>query len=97
MESLEKGWFPSLVKSFPNLHNYLINSISLASNEEYVISTDDLKIYLWNLQKPHDAYNVVDIKPDNLDDIQEVITCSKYHPFSDNLFLYGTSKGSIKL
>jgi len=49
MENFEKGWFPSLIKIFPNLHNYLINSINLASNEEYVISTDDLKIYLWNL------------------------------------------------
>jgi hypothetical protein len=49
LEAVEGGWVPSLSKTFPNLHQFLINSISVASNEEYIISNDDLKVYLWDL------------------------------------------------
>ena len=41
----------------------------------------------------------VDLKGDqkNIQDIKETITCSKFHPTSDSLFIYGTNKGSLKL
>jgi hypothetical protein len=29
--------------------------------------------------------------------MKEMITCSKMHPLSDSLFVYGTSKGSLRL
>jgi serine/threonine-protein phosphatase 2A regulatory subunit B len=39
----------------------------------------------------------VDIKPDKIEEVDEVITFSKYHPTSDSLFVYGTSKGTLKM
>jgi len=56
-----------------------------------------LRINLWNFEYPKKAFNVVDLKPDNLEELSEVITCSSFHPTADNLFLYATSKGIIKV
>lgn len=39
----------------------------------------------------------MDLKPDNLEELSEVITSSQFHPQLDNLFLYTTSKGVIKI
>jgi serine/threonine-protein phosphatase 2A regulatory subunit B len=41
----------------------------------------------------------VDFKGDqkNIEDIKETITCSKFHPTSDSMFVYGTNKGSLRL
>jgi len=41
--------------------------------------------------------NVVDIKPGNMEDLTEVITCSCFHPIECNTFLYSSSKGALKL
>ena len=40
---------------------------------------------------------MVDLKPDNLEDLSEVITCARYHPVDSNVFLYATSKGVIRV
>ena len=37
---------PTLTKQFPSLHRYHINSISVSANEEFMISSDDLRVYL---------------------------------------------------
>lgn len=33
----------------------------------------------------------------NIDEMKENITCSRMHPMSDSLFLYGSNKGSLRL
>lgn len=40
---------------------------------------------------------MVDLKPENLEDVSVVITCSKFHPTQDNQFLYSTSNGITKI
>ena len=97
LKVIDDGVNPTLKRSFPNLHNYHINSISLSSNGENFLSSDDLKIYLWDLENTKVAYNFVDMKPDNFEELSEVITASQFHPISDNQFIFSTSKGSIKL
>jgi serine/threonine-protein phosphatase 2A regulatory subunit B len=52
---------------------------------------------LWNIEEPNKAFVPVDIKPDNIEEADELITFSKYHPTSDSLFAYGTSKGTLKM
>ena len=72
MEVIETAYVPNLNNSFPSLHTYLINSISVADNEEILISSDDLRVNLWNIEKPSQVFGCVDLKPDNLEDVSEV-------------------------
>lgn len=97
VKSVERNWTPTLKRKFPMLHTYHINSISVASNGENFISSDDLRIYLWNMENTQVAFNIIDLKPDNFEELNEVITASQFHPTHDNLFVFSTSKGLIKM
>mmetsp|Transcript_11596 Transcript_11596/g.10115 ORF Transcript_11596/g.10115 Transcript_11596/m.10115 type:complete len:190 (-) Transcript_11596:1196-1765(-) len=97
MQVSETGLMPTLLRSYPQLHQYHINSLSSCSNGENFLSGDDLRINVWTLDSTNEAYNVVDLKPDNLDEISEVITSAKFHPLNNNLFLYSTSRGICKV
>lgn len=44
-----------------------------------------------------DGPDIVDIKPANMEDLTEVITASEFHPHHCNLFVYSSSKGSLRL
>ncbi|KAL3961581.1 hypothetical protein ACCO45_003104 [Purpureocillium lilacinum] len=45
----------------------------------------------------HQSFNIVDIKPANMEELTEVITAAEFHPVSCNWFMYASSKGTIKL
>lgn len=80
-----------------NAHAYHINSISLNCDEETFLSSDDLRINIWNLEMPTQAFNVVDIKPEVMEDLNEVITSAKCHPCHCHLFIHSSSKGIVRL
>ncbi|XP_063086272.1 protein phosphatase 2, regulatory subunit B, gamma isoform X2 [Cavia porcellus] len=82
---------------FANGHTYHINSISVNSDCETYMSADDLRINLWHLAVTDRSFNIVDIKPANMEDLTEVITASEFHPHHCNLFVYSSSKGSLRL
>lgn len=84
-------------KTYANAHAYHINSISVNSDGETFISSDDLRINLWNLNIQDQSFNIVDIKPANMEELTEVITAAEFHPMSCNWFMYASSKGTIKL
>lgn len=84
-------------KIYSNAHAYHINSISVNSDQETYLSSDDLRINLWNLDIPNQLFNIVDIKPANMEELTEVITSAEFHPNQCNLFMYSLSKGTIKL
>jgi len=84
-------------KTYANAHAYHINSISVNSDGETFISSDDLRINLWNLNIQNESFNIVDIKPTNMEELTEVITAAEFHPKSCNVFMYASSKGTIKL
>lgn len=84
-------------RSFAHAHDYHINSISTNSDGETYISADDLRINLWNLEVNHQSFNIVDIKPANMEDLNEVITSAEFHPTQCNTFAYSSSKGTIRL
>ncbi|KAI8370526.1 protein phosphatase 2A regulatory B subunit [Radiomyces spectabilis] len=84
-------------KTYANAHAYHINSISVNSDGETYISADDLRINLWNLDISEQSFNIVDIKPANMEELTEVITAAEFHPWQCNLFMYSSSKGTIKL
>ncbi len=93
----EQLFKPSLKQEFFKLHKYAINSISLTQNDEFMLTSDDLKIYLWSLTNPNTPYNIINKTPFDMVDLSEVITCSSLSKKNDNLFLFGTSTGAINL
>eukprot|EP01028_Stygiella_incarcerata_P006560 TRINITY_DN267_c1_g2_i1.p1 TRINITY_DN267_c1_g2~~TRINITY_DN267_c1_g2_i1.p1 ORF type:complete len:451 (-),score=86.25 TRINITY_DN267_c1_g2_i1:533-1885(-) len=82
---------------FSNAHAYHINSISLSSDKQTFLSADDLRVNLWHIGLAEQSFNVVDIKPESLDEVFEVITTASFHPSHCSLFLYSTSRGATKL
>ena len=52
---------------------------------------------LWSLESSAQSFNIVDIKPANMEDLTEVITCSVFHPSHCALFAYSSSKGCVRL
>ena len=82
---------------YGNQHAYHINSLSVNSDCETFISADDLRINLWHLESSGSSFNIVDIKPNNMEDLTEVITSAEFHPNQCNLFAYSSSKGAIRL
>uniref|UniRef100_A0A3P8YR77 Serine/threonine-protein phosphatase 2A 55 kDa regulatory subunit B n=1 Tax=Esox lucius TaxID=8010 RepID=A0A3P8YR77_ESOLU len=82
---------------FANAHTYHVNSISVNSDHETYMSADDLRINLWHLGITDRSFNIVDIKPVNMEDLTEVITAAEFHPHHCNLFVYSSSKGTLRL
>ncbi|CAM8960584.1 unnamed protein product [Rhodiola kirilowii] len=82
---------------YAHAHDYHINSISNNSDGETFISADDLRINLWNLEISNQSFNIVDVKPANMEDLTEVITSAEFHPTHCNMLAYSSSKGLIRL
>ena len=61
------------------------------------MTSDDLAIYLWDLEEPEKTFITVDLKPEKMEELNEVITTAKFSPFRDYNFVYGTSKAVVKL
>lgn len=82
---------------FANAHGYHINSVSVNSDGDTFLSADDLRINIWNADITTDVFNVIDLKPPNLEELTEVITTSSFHPKNCNTLMYATSRGCIRL
>ena len=41
----------------------------ISSDGETFISADDLRINLWNLERSNQSFNIVDVKPANMEDV----------------------------
>jgi serine/threonine-protein phosphatase 2A regulatory subunit B len=84
-------------RTFSNAHAYHINSISLNSDGESFMSCDDLRLNLWNLRVNTDSFNIVDVKPANMEALSEVITSASFHPVECQTFIYSSSRGCVRL
>ncbi|KAI4336179.1 hypothetical protein L6164_014737 [Bauhinia variegata] len=84
-------------KVYAHAHSFNINSISNNSDGETFISADDLRINLWNLDVNDQGFNIIDMKPSNMEDLTEVITSAEFHPLHCNLLAYSSSRGFIRL
>jgi len=53
---------------------------------------------MWNLNRPDVPYIALDyLKGMEVEDVKENITCGKFHPTSDAMFVYGTNKKTLKV
>ncbi|XP_036424738.1 serine/threonine-protein phosphatase 2A 55 kDa regulatory subunit B beta isoform [Colossoma macropomum] len=87
----------SLRRVFANAHAYHINSISINSDCETYLSADDLRINLWNLDITDRSFNIVDLKPENMEELSEVITVAEFHPHHCHLMAFSSSTGTTRL
>eukprot|EP00117_Sycon_ciliatum_P006522 scpid64504/ scgid1840/ Serine/threonine-protein phosphatase 2A 55 kDa regulatory subunit B alpha isoform; PP2A subunit B isoform B55-alpha; PP2A subunit B isoform BRA; PP2A subunit B isoform PR55-alpha; PP2A subunit B isoform R2-alpha; PP2A subunit B isoform alpha len=44
-----------------------------------------------------ESFNILDIKPANMEELTEVITAAEFHPSHSHEFVYSISKGSIRM
>ncbi|KAF2591268.1 hypothetical protein F2Q70_00040156 [Brassica cretica] len=95
--NLETSLVARCRRVYAHAHDYHINSISNSSDGETFISADDLRVNLWNLEISNQSFNIVDVKPTNMEDLTEVITSAEFHPIHCNMLAYSSSKGSIRL
>jgi len=84
-------------RKFGNAHAYHINSISVCSDGETFLSSDDLRVNLWSLHRSDRSFNIVDIKPENMEELTEVITSAVFHPHDCHTFMFSSSCGKIML
>ncbi|KAL4566608.1 hypothetical protein LXL04_030728 [Taraxacum kok-saghyz] len=96
-ENIGDGAIARCRKMYGHAHDYNINSISNNSDGETFISSDDLRINLWNLEVSDQCFNIIDLKPSNMDDLTEVITSAEFHLSHCNLLAYSSSRGFIRL
>lgn len=50
LKLIDQGLCPSLKRTYANLHSYHVNSLSVCANGENFISSDDLAMYLWDIE-----------------------------------------------
>jgi len=75
-----------------------INSLSENKiNTNNFISSDEFKIFLWDLNVPTEVFNLVDIEPSMEVENPEKITKSIVCDYNPHLLAYGTNKGNIKI
>jgi serine/threonine-protein phosphatase 2A regulatory subunit B len=43
---------------------------------------------MWNLEITNQSFNIVDIKPDNMEELTEVITSASFHPKQVQFYIY---------
>jgi len=90
-----EGYFAKEKYQYRGCHNYNVNSISLAQDGEIFLSADDLRINMWNIENNTLAFNIVDLKPGQIEELSEVITHVEFHPVRSDMFVYSSSKGYI--
>lgn len=94
---INESWEGKQRSYYRNAHEYHINSMSLCSDGEQFLSADDLRVNIWNIENNTSVYNVLDMKPANIDELDEVISSSEFSGRNPNLFLYTTSKGFLHI
>lgn len=95
--NVEDGTLARCRKVYAHAHDFNINSISNNSDGQTFISADDFMINLWNLEVNNQCFNIIDTKPPNMEDLTEVITSAKFHPFHCNLLAYSSTRGFVRL
>eukprot|EP01132_Coremiostelium_polycephalum_P005238 gene5238-6519_t len=87
----------NLKRTFEHEEIFNINSISVNSDGKTFLSSDELRVYLWDLNINQECFNIIDLKPSNIQLLNEIIRVTEFHPTQCNYLVFGTSRGSLKL
>ena len=92
-----KSWDHEMKRSFPNFHLSTVNHLSVCSDNMSFVSADDLQVLLWNVESKNSAYKILDIRSENLEEEEELITSVQYHPFLDHQLICSSSEGTVRV
>ena len=96
-QTVDEGYESFERKQYKFCHNYNINSLSVSPDGQNFLSADDLRVNLWSIENNDIAFNLVDLKPPNIEELAEVITFVEYHPKRSDIFLFSSSRGYISI
>lgn len=88
------------VSSYTGAHEQVpIHSLSLCSDEQTFLSADDFQVQWWNLETSESAkpYCLVDIHPEDMNNVSELLTAASFHPTHGSLFMVASSDGWSKV
>jgi serine/threonine-protein phosphatase 2A regulatory subunit B len=94
---VNEGWEGRCKALYRSAHEYHINSLCLSPDGENFLSADDLRVNLWHVDDSTQVYNVIDMKPKSMEELDEIVTHCEFHPRNSSVFLYTTSKGLLHL
>lgn len=77
---MNESWEGRYKQQYRNAHEHHINSLCVSPDGENFMSSDDLRINLWNIEDNSVVYNLLDIKPKSVDELDEVVTHTEFHP-----------------
>lgn len=96
LEAVDAGYGAELKIELPNKHLSPIKQISRSFNEQFLLSSDESQIFMWDLEEAKRPYLVCDLTS-NAKSERESISCASMHPNSDSLIVVGMNKGSLKI
>ena len=94
---INESWEGRCKQYYKSAHEYHINSLCISPDGENFLSADDLRVNLWNVENATTVYNILDMKPKSIDDLDEVISHCEFHPTMPSVFLYTTTKGFLHI
>lgn len=99
-----RSWDHELKRIFPNFAQASledrpsrINGLSACCDNQSFVSSDDFQILLWNIENTKNAYKILDIKPDNYEEVEELLTSISYHPYHDHQMIASSTNGYLRL
>ena len=86
-----------LRQTFPPVHDFRIHSLSVHPTRDQFLACDDLSLTLWHLEHPATAFNLADLRPRHIEDLQEVLLFAAFHPLQPSLLVYSSTAGTIRI
>jgi len=93
---LEKKPRVSLERERTPEKTYNIHSVSVSSNGEQVLISDELSVSLYSAEL-EEKWKAVDIKPGKTEELCKIITTAKFVDRSSTMLAYGTSSGTVEI
>lgn len=94
---VNESWEGRCKSHYRSAHEYHINSLCISPDGEHFLSADDLRVNLWNVEDTKEVYNLLDMKPKSIDELDEVISHCEFSQANPSIFLYTTTKGFLHL
>lgn len=74
---------------------YTVHSVSSNSEGELFLSSDDLRVNVWHLERTDRVWRVLDTRPKSLEHLEETVTKAAFDPGAAQMWGYATSKGRV--